>query len=66
MSPIAARLTAQLLAGPAAPAPVAVAQRLLAVQETRAGYAWQSARTSGLCADVDLALTEGRSLLRAL
>ena len=66
MSPLAARLSAQLLGGPAARSPVAVAQRLLAVQgqDPRGVRLAIRARTSGLCAaDVDRALTEDRSLL---
>ncbi|MBA2476429.1 MAG: winged helix DNA-binding domain-containing protein, partial [Actinobacteria bacterium] len=63
---IAERLTAQLLAGPAAPDPVAVARRLLAVQaqDPRGARLAVRVRTSGLSAtDVDRALTEERSLL---
>jgi hypothetical protein len=63
---IAARLTAQLLAGPPARDPLAVAERLLAVQaqEARGARLAIRARTEGLtAADVDRALTEDRSLL---
>ncbi|MDQ6749430.1 MAG: winged helix DNA-binding domain-containing protein [Actinomycetota bacterium] len=62
----ARRLSAQLLAGPPARDPVAVAQRLLAVQgqDPRGARLAIRARTAGLCAaDVDRALTEERSLL---
>lgn len=62
----AARLTSQLLSGPPAPDPVAVAERLLAVQgqDSRGARLAVRARTSGLsAADVDRALTEERSLL---
>jgi hypothetical protein len=65
-SPIAERLTAQGLSGPALPDPVAVAGRLLAVQgqDPRGARLAVRARTSGLtAADVDRALTEDRSLL---
>ena len=61
-----ARLTAQLLAGPPAPDPAAVAERLLAVQgqDPRGFRLAVRARTEGLtAADVDRALTEERSLL---
>jgi winged helix DNA-binding protein len=60
------RLTAQLLAGPPARDPVAVAERLLAVQgqDPRGARLAVRARTTGLtAADVDRALTEDRSLL---
>lgn len=60
------RLTAQLLAGPPAPSPVAVADRLLAVQgqDQRGVRLAVRARTTGLtAADIDRALTEDRSLL---
>src|SRR5438128_3835895 len=63
---IAERLTAQLLAGPPARDPVAVAERLLAVQaqDPRGARLAIRARTSGLtAADVDRALTEDRTLL---
>jgi hypothetical protein len=63
---IAKRLTAQLLAGPPARDPVAVAQRLLAVQgqDPRGARLAVRARSEGLsAADVDRALTEERSLL---
>jgi hypothetical protein len=63
---IAARLTAQLLAGPPVGDPVAVAERLLAIQGQDARGARLSirARTAGLsAADVDRALTHDRSLL---
>jgi Winged helix DNA-binding domain len=60
------RLTAQLLAGPPAHDPVAVAERLLAVQgqDPRGFRLAVRARTTGLSApDVDRALTEDRSLV---
>jgi hypothetical protein len=63
---IAERLTAQLLAGPPARDPVAVAERLLAVQgqDPRGVRLAVRARTAGLsAADVDRALSEERSLL---
>jgi uncharacterized protein YcaQ len=63
---IAGRLTAQLLAGPPAQDPVAVARRLLAVQgqDPRGARLAIRARSKGLTAvDVDRALTEDRSLL---
>jgi winged helix DNA-binding protein len=63
---IAERLTAQLLAGPPARDPVAVAARLLAIQgqDARGARLAIRARTAGLsAADVDRALTEDRSLL---
>jgi hypothetical protein len=63
---LAQRLTAQLLAGPPASSPVAVTQRLLAVQgqDPRGARLAIRARTAGLlAADVDRALTEDRSLL---
>jgi hypothetical protein len=63
---IAARLTAQLLAGPPARDPVAVAERLLAIQgqDPRGARLAIRSRTEGLsAADVDRALTEDRSLL---
>jgi DNA glycosylase AlkZ-like len=61
-----ARLTAQLLAGEPARDPVAVAERLLAVQgqDQRGARLAVRARSRGLtAADVDRALTEERSLL---
>jgi hypothetical protein len=61
-----ARLTAQLLAGEPARDPVAVAERLLAVQgqDQRAARLGVRARSQGLtAADVDRALTAERSLL---
>ena len=61
-----ARLTAQLLAGPPARDPVAVVERLLAVQgqDPRGARLAVRARSHGLtAADVDRALTEERSLL---
>jgi hypothetical protein len=61
-----ARLTAQLLAGPPARDPVAVAERLLAVQgqDPRGFRLAVRARTEGVsAADVDRALTDERSLL---
>ncbi|MDQ4049677.1 MAG: winged helix DNA-binding domain-containing protein [Actinomycetota bacterium] len=63
---IAERLTGQLLSGPPARDPVAVAERLLAVQaqDPRGARLAIRARTTGLSvADVDRALTEDRSLL---
>jgi hypothetical protein len=63
---IVERLTAQLLAGPPARDPVAVAERLLAVQgqDARGARLAIRARSEGLSAeDVDRALTEERSLL---
>ena len=63
---IAERLTAQLLAGPPACDPVAVAERLLAVQaqDERGFRLAVRCRTTGLtAADVDRALTEDRSLV---
>jgi hypothetical protein len=63
---IAERLTAQLLAGPAAPDPVAAVRRLLAVQgqDPRGARLAIRARTTGLTAlDVDACLTTDRSLL---
>src|SRR2546423_4842202 len=60
------RFTAQLLAGPPARDPVAVAERLLAVQaqDPRGARLAIRARTEGLsAADVDRALTEEHSLL---
>jgi hypothetical protein len=63
---VAERLTAQLLAGPPARDPVAVAGRLLAIQgqDPRGARLAVRARTTGLSAtDVDRALTEDRSLL---
>jgi hypothetical protein len=63
---IAERLTAQLLTGPPASNPVAVAERLLAIQgqDPRGARLAIRARSIGLsAADVDRALTEDRSLL---
>jgi hypothetical protein len=63
---IAERLTAQLLAGPPERTPLAVAQRLLAVQgqDLRGARLAVRARSTGLnVADVDRALTDERSLL---
>jgi len=63
---VAERLTAQLLSGPPATDPVAVAERLLAVQaqDGRGARLAVRARTAGLSAgDVDRALTDDRSLL---
>ncbi|MFL5961592.1 MAG: winged helix DNA-binding domain-containing protein [Gaiellaceae bacterium] len=60
------RLTAQLLAGTPARSPVAVVERLLAVQaqDLRGARLAVRARSEGLSAsDVDRALTEERSLL---
>jgi len=61
-----ARLTAQLLAGEPARDPVAVTERLLAIQgqDPRGARLAVRARSEGLsAADVDRALTEDRSLL---
>jgi hypothetical protein len=65
---LAARLTAQLLAGEAARDPVAVAQRLLAIQaqDPRGARLAIRARTHGTgttAADVDRALTDGSMLV---
>jgi hypothetical protein len=63
---LAERLTAQLLAGRPARDPVAVAERLLAIQgqDPRGARLAVRVRTTGLhAADVDRALTEDRSLL---
>jgi hypothetical protein len=63
---IAERLTSQLLSGPAARDPVAVAERLLAIQgqDPRGARLAVRARTKSLtAADVDRALTVDRSLL---
>jgi hypothetical protein len=63
---IAARLTAQLLAGTPATSPEAVAQRLLAIQgqDRRGACLAIRARSEGLtAADVDRALTGDRTLL---
>ena len=63
---LAARLTAQLLAGPPARDPVAVAERVFAVQgqDPRGFRLAVRARSEGLsAADVDRALTEDRSLV---
>jgi hypothetical protein len=63
---IAERLSAQLLSGPPAADPVAVARRLLAVQgqDPRGARLAIRARSAGLsAADVDEALSEQRSLL---
>lgn len=65
-APIAERLTAQGLSGPSLQGPVAVAERLLAVQgqDPRGARLAVRARTEGLgAADVDRALSEERSLL---
>lgn len=65
-SPVVERLAAQLLSGPPAPDPVAVAARLLAVQgqDPRGVRLAIRARTTGrTAADVDRALTADRSLL---
>jgi hypothetical protein len=66
VSPITARLTAQGLAGPPLAGPVAVAERLLAVQgqDPRGARLAVRARTEGQSAsDVDRELSEERSLL---
>jgi hypothetical protein len=63
---LADRLTAQLLAGPPAGDPLAVAERLLAIQgqDPRGARLAVRARTSGLHAsDIDRALSEDRTLL---
>jgi Winged helix DNA-binding domain len=63
---LARRLAAQLLSGPAARNPVAVAERLLAVQaqDGRGARLAVRARTEGVsAADVDRALTRERSLV---
>ena len=60
------RLTAQLLAGPPARDPIAVAERLLAIQaqDPRGARLAIRARSTGLnAADVDRALTEDRTLV---
>jgi hypothetical protein len=65
-SPLAARLTAQALAGAPLTSPEAVAERLLAVQgqDPRGARLAVRARTAGLtAADVDRALGEDRTLL---
>jgi hypothetical protein len=65
-APLAERLTAQLLAGEPAAGPVAVAERLLAIQgqDPRGARLAVRARTTGLtAADVDRALTDDRSLV---
>jgi hypothetical protein len=67
-SPLAARLTAQLLAGESARDAVAVAERLLAVQaqDSRGARLAVRARTLGTgttAADVDRALTADRTLV---
>ncbi|MGB0092399.1 MAG: winged helix DNA-binding domain-containing protein [Solirubrobacteraceae bacterium] len=66
MSILAERLAAQLLAGPPAHDPVAVAERLLAIQaqDLRGARLAVRARSDRLSvADVDRALTEHRSLV---
>ena len=63
---IVERLTAQMLSGPPAGDPAAVAERLLAVQgqDPRGARLAIRARSSGLtAADVDRALTDERSIL---
>lgn len=63
---IAERLTSQLLSGPPARDPVAVAERLLAIQgqDPRGARLAVRARTKGLtAANIDRALTVDRSLL---
>jgi hypothetical protein len=62
----ARRLSAQLLAGPRAASPEAVAERLLAIQgqDPRGARLAVRSRTEGLAAaDVDRALTDDRALL---
>ncbi len=64
--PLARRLSAQLLSGSPARGPVAVAERLLAIQaqDPRGARLAIRARTTGVtAADVDRELTERRSLL---
>jgi hypothetical protein len=66
VSVLAERLTAQLLAGPPARDPVAVAERLVAIQaqDMRGARLAVRARSNGLsAADVERALSEHRSLL---
>ena len=66
MSVLAERLTAQLLAGPPARDPVAVAERLLAIQaqDLRGACLAVRARSNGLSVrDLEKTLTEDRSLL---
>jgi hypothetical protein len=66
LAPLAERLTAQALAGEPLRSPEAVAERLLAVQgqDPRGARLAIRARTEGLAAsDVDMALSEERSLL---
>ena len=66
MSVLAQRLTAQLVAGAPARDPVAVVERLLAVQaqDARGARLAVRSRSAGLtAADVDRALTDARSLL---
>ena len=66
MSVIAERLTAQGLSGPSARDPVAVAERLLAIQaqDPRGARLAVRSRSEGTSAsDVDRALTEDRSLV---
>jgi DNA glycosylase AlkZ-like len=63
---LAQRLTAQMLAGDPAPDPVTVTRRLLAIQaqDPRGARLAIRARSQGLlAADVDVALTDERSLL---
>jgi winged helix DNA-binding protein len=65
-TPLSERLVAQALSGPPLASPVAVAERLLAIQgqDPRGARLAVRARTSGLTAsDIDHALTEDRSLL---
>jgi hypothetical protein len=65
-TPLAERLTAQALAGPPLRDPVAVPERLLAVQgqDPRGARLAVRARTEGVtAADVDVAFSEDRSLL---
>src|SRR5262249_44350056 len=66
VSVLAQRLTAQLVAGAPARDPVAVVERLLAVQaqDARGARLAVRSRSAGLtAADVDRALTDARSLL---
>jgi len=66
VSILAERLTAQLLAGPTARDPIAVAERLLAIQAQDlrgAGLAVRARSDRLSVADIDRALTEHRSLV---
>lgn len=66
MNTLARRLAAQLLTGPPARSPLAVAERLLAIQgqDPRGARLAIRARTTGVgAAEIDRELTEGRSLV---